>query len=276
MPRDRKTLPTLVSTAVFILMEMAAIAMLSGGSSLQGLWINRAAHRFKAAVWGTSQRVGHYFWLARENERLAEENFDLMVRLRSLGQEEDSLRCASRTDRVPLVRGFRYFGAEIVKSSRNRQHNYLIINKGSADGVSPRCGLVTSKGVIGVVDVVGRHFAYALSFRNAEVSVSARLGEEGAVGPLVWDGLSGSGAILKEIPLQFKFEKGDTVYTSGFSSIFPPDIPLGTAGEARVVNGATHEIHVDLFEDYAALRYVTVVENTGREEIESLEKEVEP
>lgn len=86
-----------------------------------------------------------------------------------------------------------------------------------------------------------------------------------------WDGKSNAGAILKEIPHHVGFEKGDTVYTSGFSSIFPADIPLGTAGDAKVVNGATYEIKISLFEDFGALRYVTIVDNLGRDEMKELE-----
>ena len=89
-----------------------------------------------------------------------------------------------------------------------------------------------------------------------------------------WDGFSNSKAILSEIPHHVIFEKGDTVFTSGYSSIFPPDIPLGTTGEARIVNGATYDIEISLFEDFGALRYVTIVENIGKEEIEKLEEEI--
>jgi len=67
------------------------------------------------------------------------------------------------------------------------------------------------------------------------------------------------------------FEPGDTVYTSGYSSIFPPDIPLGVTGKSRIVNGATYEIDITLFEDFGALRYVTIVENKGQEEMHKLE-----
>ena len=70
-----------------------------------------------------------------------------------------------------------------------------------------------------------------------------------------------------------EFHPGDTVYTRGYSSIFPPDIPLGVLGEARIVNGATYEINVDLFEDFGARRYVTVVDNTAQEEMKKLEEE---
>ena len=86
-----------------------------------------------------------------------------------------------------------------------------------------------------------------------------------------WDGIHSNGALLQEIPHHMEIAKGDTVFTSGFSSIFPPDIPLGITSESRIVNGSTYEIQVRLFEDFAALRHVTVVENLGREEIKQLE-----
>ena len=130
-----------------------------------------------------------------------------------------------------------------------------------------------SKRVVGIVDAVGKHYSYALSFMNTDFSLSARLGREGAVGPLVWDGKTSGGAILKEIPLQYKFAPGDTVYTSGFSSIFPADIPIGLTGESRIVNGATYDINVRLLQDVGAVRYVTLVNNVGRQEIETLEEE---
>ena len=77
---------------------------------------------------------------------------------------------------------------------------------------------------------------------------------------------------MREIPHHVVFSPGDTVFTSGYSSIFPPDIPVGITGESRIVNGSTYEIEVKLFEDFGALRYVIVVENMGRDEMNRLEK----
>ena len=88
---------------------------------------------------------------------------------------------------------------------------------------------------------------------------------------MTWDGHSSNGAVLREIPHHVEFSPGDTVYTSGFSSIFPAGIPLDTIGESRIVNGATYEIKIRLFEDFKSVRYITVVENTGKDEIEELE-----
>jgi rod shape-determining protein MreC len=124
---------------------------------------------------------------------------------------------------------------------------------------------------VGIVDAVSAHHSYALSFQNTDISISGRFGEDGATGLLVWDGKSSHGAILQEVPLQYKYAVGDTVYTSGHSLMFPPDIPLGVAGEARVINGATNEIQVDLFQDFTAIRYVTVVHNASLEEVEGFD-----
>ena len=265
MPKRNSILPTLFSVAVFIVMEIAALNMLRHNAALQDIWIARGVHRVMGAVWGRTEAVRFYFSLRKENERLADENFELQEALRRYREAEKP---------VPTLEdggdGFSYLKAEIVKMSRNKQHNYLIINKGHDDGVSDQCGIVSAGGIIGIVDAVGKHHAYALSFLNSGVSISSRLGREGPVGPLVWDGVRSNGATLKEIPLQYKYAPGDTVFTSGFSAIFPPDIPLGIAGGSKVINGAVNEISVTLFQDYSAVRYVSVVRNNNRAGMEAL------
>ena len=135
-------------------------------------------------------------------------------------------------------------------------------------------GIITGHGAIGVIDAVSPNFSYARSFKNHDMSISARIGRTGSVGPLTWNGTGSSDAILSEIPHHLEFEVGDTVFTSGFSSIFPPDIPLGTTGKSRIVNGATYEIEVKMFEDYGALRYVIIVSHDGKEEIREMEEEI--
>lgn len=273
MAERRRIIPTLVVAVIFIVLEVAALRMMKADGIMQDFFLGRISHSFKARVWGGSQRIGDYFSLRKTNEALAKENFMLSQRLRELDEDASQQFLDAQAESFGIVGDFLFQSGTIVKNSRGKQHNYIILGQGSEDGIAPHTGVITPRGVIGIVDAVSRHYSYALSFLNPEVSVSARLGREGAVGPMVWDGVRNNGAILKEIPLQNKFEKGDTVYTSGFSSIFPPDIPLGTVEDSRIVNGATWNIGVRLFEDIGAVRYVTLVSNTGRGEIEQLEKE---
>lgn len=273
MPKERKIVPFIVSAAIFILMEIAAIHLIRRNDSLQDIWFARGAHRFMAAVWGGSENIKHYFSLGKENKALALENFNLRTELVRLSGEGSEAYIDSISRSIPFikyVRDFSYIPAEVVKISRNKQHNYLIINKGYEDGVVENSGIITGRGVVGIIDAVGKHHSYALSLMNTDISVSARLGTEGAVGSLTWTGTGSSHCVVRDIPLHFNYEEGDTVYTSGFSAIFPPDIPLGTAGKSRVVNGSSNEVKVELFQDFTALRYVTVVGNLSRDEINAL------
>ena len=264
----------LINAAIFIVLEIAALNMLRNNGTIQDIWFSKGMQAVSGTVWGFTQDLKQYFSLKKSNDALAQENYELRLRLAEIEARSGLTDLASELPEGGVAGNFRYIPANIVKISNNTHHNYLIIGKGSEDGVSEGAGVITGKGAIGVIDAVSQNYSYARSFKNHEMNISARLGREGAVGPMAWDGFSSSRAILSEIPHHVEFEKGDTVFTSGYSSIFPPDIPLGTAGEAKIVNGATYDIEVTLFEDFGALRYVTIVENIGKEEIEKLEDEI--
>ena len=271
MSKERKITQKIFSAAVFILLEIAAVAMLRNNGTLQKIWISRASHQFMAWTWGGSESVIDYFKLKKTNAHLAEENARLLQELRKYHDAGNSVKEKSATDSLSYTSSFHLIPATIVKISRNKQHNYFIINKGYEDGVFPESGVITSNGVVGIIDAVDKHYSYGLSLMNTNLNVSARLGIDGAIGPMKWDGISSSRALLQEISIQNEHTPGDTVWTSGFSSIFPADIPLGITGESRVINGATYEIDVDLFQDFNDLKYVTVAINSGREEILYLE-----
>ncbi len=261
----------LINAAIFIILEVAALNMLRNNSPLQDTWFAKGGHAIMGTVFGWNLDIKDYFSLREKNDQLALENFELASRLAEL---EDYVADNERKSLLPsdgIVNGYKYIPATIEKISNNSQHNYIIIGKGSGHGVTKGSGIITRKGAIGVIDAVSENFSFARSFKNHGMSISARLGRAGATGPLMWDGIHSNKALLKEIPHHMTFSPGDTVYTSGYSSIFPPDIPLGITGKAKVVNGATYEIDVTLFEDYSALRYITIVENLNLEEIKLLE-----
>ena len=273
MQRRRTITGTLINTAVFILLEIAALGMLRHGDSLQDLFISRAAHGFLGYFWGVSENISDYASLRTENRPLAEEILRLTETITRLEEEAAAAAARDSADYTTAWRGkYEFIPAEVIKNSVNKQHNYLIIGKGSDDGVRPQTGIITSRGVIGIVDAVSRHYSYAISFLNSDSSISARIGKDGAAGPMAWDGKGSGNALLREIPLQVKFEEGDTVYTSGFSTIFPPDIPIGRITGSRIVNGATFEIKVSLFQDFSSVRHVCLVRNRDLDEIMSLEK----
>ena len=274
MPRGQKTTSVLVSAAIFILMEVAALAMLHASSTLQSIWINRASHRTMAFLWGSGETVRSHFQLERLNRELQEENARLQERLRAYELREVEQQEMERLVAQDTLT-YRYTPATVVKMSRNRTHNYIILNKGSADGIRPQSGIISDRGVVGIVEAVDKHYAYGLTLMNPGMSVGARVGRTEIVAPLSWDGRTTGGAVVRDLAAHYDIAPGDTVRTSGYSTIFPPDIPIGVTGATRLVDGSTRQVDVALFQDFSTVRYVTVVENRARTEMMALEAEGE-
>ncbi len=277
MQKRRNIFSIIVNTAVFIILEIAALTMLNYSSPVQNFFLTKGFHAIQGKLWGVTESVSSYFSLKEENSRLAGQIFDLNRQIEALNRQLDNKILDSLSagyTNIPDSK-FDFIPANVIKNNINKQHNYIILGKGSKDGISAQSGVITPEGVVGIVDAVSRNYSYVISLLNSEINISARIGNSGAAGPMSWDGMSSNRAILKEIPLQYKFEEGDTVYTSGYSSIFPPDIPLGVTGKTKIVNGATYDVKVHLFQDFTSLRYVTVVKNRDILEIDELEQHQE-
>ena len=274
MPRGYKT-SILASAAIFILLEIAALALLDRSSTLQDIWINRAAHRTMAALWGGSEKLRSYFRLETVNEELVRQNAELNDELESyrsrLKAAEEACAAADLQLRPEERSAFSYTPATIVKMSRNRARNYVIVNKGSDDGVSPQSGIISGKGIVGIVNSVSRHYAYGLTVMNPDVTISTKVGKEGISAPLVWDGIHPDGAVVTDIPPHCTISPGDTVWTSGYSSIFPEGIAIGVTGASRLVDGSYQLGEVRLFQDFSSAHYVTITKNLDLGEIQSLE-----
>lgn len=259
----------IINAVIFILLEVAACLCLVSTGSLQDIWLSRASHRTLGALWHWGESIRGYFSLGEENRALAEENARLAEELRRYEGRSLAAEAGARADTV--TGSYAYTPATIVKMSRNTQHNYIILNKGRADGITPHSGIIAANGVVGIVNAVDENFCYGITLQNVLTSVSARIGHTGPAAPVEWSGRRSNLAIMKNLPIHVDVAPGDTVWTSGFSNIFPPDIPLGITGRTRQVDGAVNEVEVELFLDFNALRYVTIVENLDRKQIERLE-----
>ena len=262
----------LATAAVFILLEIAAIALLKSSAALQDVWVNRFSHNVSAVFWKGLTQTRDYFSLREQNDILAGRNYALFKELQQYKELAAMAGARSLLDSAELEPRFNYIPAEIASMGTNSRHNFIVLNKGAADGVTPYSAVITPQGVVGIINSVDRKYSYALSFLNERVSVSARLGKEGLVAPLQWDGTGTDHAILTNSPSQLDIVPGDTVRTSGISSVYPADIPLGVTTGSRLIDGAVHVVDVKLFQDFAKLRYVIIAENPDRKTIEELEQ----
>lgn len=253
---------------VFVLLEAVSYVLIANNSIVQRFRLVGAVRGVQAFFWDKGEKTGYYFDFRKENERLLEENLALKQKLDVLSE----FVAGADSIAVDMDSHFTYKRARVVRNSVNKQHNSVIIDKGELDGVKNGMGVVTNEGLVGIVDGVGSRYSRVISFLNTEQSVSARLSESGLFGPMSWKGTFDNRAILRDIPIHAQVAVGDTVLSSGFSSMYPPDIPLGVVVGSKQVNGVTQDIEIDLFENYSALRFVYIVESNIQDEISELER----
>ncbi len=217
-----------------------------------------------------NSNIYYYFNLKDVNADLMKENTSLLAQLEKYKSLDDSLLINNNS--VPKNVNFEYIDATVISNSINKKHNFLIIDKGSADGIRKDMGVVSPAGVVGVISYVSKNYSLVISFLNINQSVSAKINTSGAFGPMIWDGKRINYALLTEVPQHIRFMPGDTVSTSGYSAIYPPDIPIGTIRKSKIIKGTYHEIQVHLFQDFSTLKFVRVVVNKNKPELENIIK----
>lgn len=259
----------IVSTVLLFLALWAASIMLASNNGIvQRYRIMGGIRNVQSLMWNSSRRV-HYFINYRvENEKLALENLALR---QELERHRAAAEAAEAIDSVHIGSKYSYILARVVKNSTNRQHNFIIINRGRKDGVESGMGVVTDNGVVGVVNAVQDNYAQVISFLSTDQRISAKIAGNGTFGPLAWRGNSIKQARMSEIPEHTEVHPGDTILTSGYSAIYPPDIPLGTVTKI-FDNGVSIDINVELFQDFGALQHVYVVANNDAGQILELEE----
>lgn len=224
--------------------------------------------------WKQGESVRYFLNYKKENRLLEAENRLLKERISILKKYLEEVSAEEAIAHASGTGDYTFIPATIIKNSINKQHNYIILNVGSNNGVEEGMGVITSWGIVGIVDAVSPRFSYVSSFLNTSQSVSAKIVSNDVFGPMVWTGV-GNRAVVREIPIHTEVYIGDTISTSGYSAIFPPDIPLGIVTSVDEVNGVALELGVEMFQNFRALRLVDVVINNYGKEINMIENEME-
>jgi rod shape-determining protein MreC len=214
-----------------------------------------------------------YLSLRQINQQLVIENAKLNNILQR-AYRSDEIFFYGEYDSIYRQRYF-YTSARIINNSVNKQHNYLTLNKGSEAGIKPEMAVITPFGIVGIVNGVSKRFSTVMSLLNTNLRVSAKVKKNDAFGSLAWDGIDHREAVLYEIPYHIDISKGDTIITSGFSTIYPEGILIGTVKDFEVRGGNFYVIRVQLSTDFKQLTYVNVVSNLRKDEQIELENRLE-
>lgn len=282
------------STILFLVLEgLSGLFIVNNNPYHQAVVIN-SSNRMVASVIDASNSVTEYLNLQKANDQLAEENARLRAVLLTESNEppteilnpflkdslamqalsQDSLFMLPSTQtRSDSLRSQQYtfIPAKVVDNTVQHFKNHVTINKGWADGIEPNMGVISPNGVVGKVKDVSENYALITSLLHTDMNVSALVKRSNTLGSIEWKGTDPTQASLKYIPIHINIISGDTIFTSGYSGIYPPEILVGTVKEVRPEEDAAfYDIDVDLSNDFFQLSYVYVVKNELKQEKDSL------
>jgi rod shape-determining protein MreC len=199
--------------------------------------------------------------LSQLNTQLEAEVARLQSQIIELQQENSELEVLSALlDFARTHAENEYKTAAVIGRDISPFLHYIIINRGSDDGLRRGMPVVSSQGLVGRVAAVTAGGARAQLISDPDTAINVRIQPSGAEA-LLQGSITGD-LTVEAIPQDAKIQNGDLVLTSGLGGNYPPDILIGQISGVRqrpveLFQSATVEPVVD----FSLLEIVLVIVN---------------
>lgn len=260
---------------VFVLLEGICVVLLLGAGGYQESVIFTSANEMAGHVLEMGGKVNSYFGLQETNEALMRRNTRLEQRVAFLEktmrqQLNDSVAYESLSRMADSA--YMEFPAMVIGNSLHLLDNYMTLDEGRRSGIMPEMGVVGAKGVVGIVYKVTSRYSLVISLLNSKSSLSCKIAGSDYFGYLKWEGDDPRYAYLKDLPRHAEFNLGDSVVTSGYSTVFPEGVMVGTVDDMADSNdGLSYLLKIKLATDFGNISQVRVIARRGQEELKELE-----
>lgn len=257
---------------LFLILQIICFILISNSLNYPGFKIGKVERYFTYPLnkmWGN---VLQHFNYKAENRSLVEQNLSL------LREQEanflllsDSLYIKEAQEEKGWVRLYDYMSANVIYNTIHKAHNYMIIDKGVKDGMTLDMAVFSAQGVVGIVNDVSENFSTVMSILHPDARISAKLMPSNQLGTVMWEGKEPDEVYLYDIPQHVTVNIGDSVFTSGFSNVFPRDLLIGEVIEVQLSQNASfYVIKLRLATDMNRVNSVFVVKNLYKEELDQL------
>ena len=131
-----------------LLFFVALVFTIQSHSYHKSKFIN-SANFLSGGIYNSVNNVSEYVSLKEQNQLLQEENNKLKTILfNRLEDTEETFIDSSYTGE-----NYKFTPANIIKNSYSNKNNILLLNKGKRDSIKQDLGVVSSKGIVGIVEI---------------------------------------------------------------------------------------------------------------------------
>jgi rod shape-determining protein MreC len=251
---------------IFLLLEFISFSFIFQNNYQRATLLNSTGNVI-GSVLNTFNDISGYFSLKKANEALLKENTSLRNKMK------DKLLLTDTQTFYNVDSMFRYVGAKVISSTINHQKNYLVLNKGSRQGIKKDMGVITLNGIVGIVVDISANFSRVMSLLHVDNKINARIKSNNHLGTLEWRGDDYRHGYLVDIPMHVDLYPGDTIVTSGNSYIFPEGLMIGVVSEYfKQPNEKFNNALIEYSVDYNNVYFVYIIINLKRSELLNLER----
>ncbi len=231
-----------------------------------------SSNSITGGIYSIKSSITGYFNLREENKILIDENTRIRKQLQSY-----KLKVVNQNiDTTSIFSKYYFVSAKVINNSFSKTKNKLTIDKGKKDSIQSDMGVITSKGIVGIIDNVSNKYATTQSILNTNSQINAKLKRSKHFGSLVWNTDDPNVVQLIDIPRLAPVKIGDTIVTGGRSTIFPEGILIGAVIDFELTEDENSQnLNIQLFNDMTNLEHVYIIENLDAPEITNLEKGLE-
>lgn len=257
------------NTILFLLLLVLSLFLTIQSHSFHKSKFISSANVITGGIYNRANNIQTYFHLEDYNQRLVEENKYLRSRLTNL---QDTISNEDFLDSTSYEGIYNIRTATVINNNYSKIDNYITLNRGENAGIYAEYGVITSQGIVGIIDHVSNNYSRVISILNSNSKINAQLKKSNHFGTLVWDGKDPNVVQLVDVPRQAPVKKDDTIITGGRSYIFPQGIPIGKITDFSLdVSESYYTIDIRLFNDMTNIGYVYIIENKDKAEVKALE-----
>ncbi|MCK5521466.1 MAG: rod shape-determining protein MreC [Candidatus Marinimicrobia bacterium] len=151
----------------------------------------------------------------------------------------------------------------VLSTGLQNTRNGFLLNRGEIDSVKINDPIINVDGIVGKIFYVGTEASLGQTLAEPNARISVRIQPSGARGILQWYG--GNNFLIKNIPETMLVKKGNLVVSSGYSDIYPPNIPVGIVSKTEAAaDGFTCTIYGNMLVDFNRLEEVLIIRENKR------------
>jgi len=256
---------------LFIFLEIISINLLIKHNYVHQYKTNYILSSLRNNILKISDKINEYTRLKKENRYLIEEN-NKLYKYYTFYQYYEPFDSSNINNIFSNKIILEFIPAHVVNITTNNQYNYITLKAGKKEGITKEMAIISHEGLVGHTIEVSDYFSIVLPIININYQVSAKLKKNNYSGVLTWDGKNYQYAVLKDIPIHANVKIGDTIVTSGFSTIYPEGILIGIVNNISTEEGIFLNIKIKLSTDFKKLCNVQIIKYPLKNEQKLLEQ----